>query len=145
MKAKNLKTMAIMVFALTFIILSGCASNRVNLVDSGKVLIERVDSENICISRTNVYQDGDQLEITGAVKRRRSTIFDGGHVHIAIINPQGEVLEEVRTSYSPRIIRRKGRRESYFSVRLPIKPPEGSVVRVIYHKHSTSTGRHYDS
>jgi hypothetical protein len=50
MNAKNLMTMAIVVLALTSISMVGCASNRVNLVDSGKILIERVDSENIYAS-----------------------------------------------------------------------------------------------
>jgi hypothetical protein len=112
----------------------GCAAGKVNRVEKGTASVERVHSRNIAVSRVYVYQDGDQLEIAGRVKRLRSTIANGGHVDIAIVSPEGELLEQVSTGYVPRIIRRRGSREALFTVRLPIIPPEGSRVRVAYHK-----------
>ncbi len=134
MKKTKSTILFILALAISSFVASACSTNRVNLADNRTVSLERVHSDNITVSRVYVYQDGDQLEISGRVKRRSSSIFNGGHVDIAIISPDGEILEQVSTRYYPRIIRRRGARESFFTARLTAIPPKGSIVRVAYHE-----------
>jgi hypothetical protein len=135
----------ILFFLLAYgLVASACAANRINLVERGTVTLERVNARNISVSRAYAFQDGDQLEISGNVKRLSSSISNGGHVDIAIVSPEGETLEQVSTCYIPRIIRRRGSREAFFSLRLPIIPPEGSMVRVAYHKPDKSKQSLFD-
>jgi len=137
------------VFTVLILVLTGfgtfaCASSRVNLVESGRITIERLPAEQVYISKATVHQDGPELIITGRVKRRTVSASDGGHVDIAVIHPGGKILKKISTSYVPRILRRKGTRESSFTVRLHLLPPEGSIVRVAYHQLSVSKGMEFD-
>jgi len=121
--------------------LSGCAFNRINLVDQGLVAVERVDPETTCIAKPAVYQDGDELIIRGSVKCHRFRGFSRGHIDIAIVGAEGDVLQSLNALYYPRIIPRKGGRESRFHVHIPVKPPEGTVVRLAFHKVETPTSQ----
>jgi YD repeat-containing protein len=140
-KSNILITLALVVFG---IITLGCASHRVNLVENGKIIIERVPSKNIYVSKAHVYQEENELLITGRVKRSNTSVLDGGHVDIAVVSPEGKILDKVSTSYTPRIIRRKGSRESLFSARLSMTPPEGTTVRLAYHKLGRSISEEFD-
>jgi hypothetical protein len=126
--------LALIVFASG---LAGCAFNRVNLVDEGVVRVERVDPETTCVARPAVYQDGDELLIRGSVKCHRFRGFSRGHIDIAIVSAEGEVLQSLSALYYPRIIPRKGGRESRFHVTIPLKPTAGAVVRLAFHKVET--------
>jgi hypothetical protein len=118
----------------------GCASRGLNLVGKGDVSIELVRSKEILIPGATVVQKGDELVISGKVKRRNSRLIHGGHIDIAIIGPDGETLEHVSTPHIPRIIPRKGTQSAFFTVRLPNHPDSGSIVRVAY--HSPKESRH---
>lgn len=117
--------------------LAGCAFNRVNLVDEGVVTVERVDPEKNCIARPHVSQNGDELVISGKVKCTRFRGFSRGHIDIAIVGAEGELLQSLSALYYPRIIPRKGGRESQFRVNLSLTPPNGTVVRLAFHKVET--------
>ena len=84
--------------------LSGCVLNRVNLVEEDVVAVERVDPETTCIARPAVYQDGDELIIRGSVKCHRFRGFSRGHIDIAIVSAEGEVLQSLSALYYPRVI-----------------------------------------
>lgn len=121
----------------------GCASGRVNLVDQGLVTVERIDPETSCISRPTVYQNGDELVISGKVKCTRFRGFSLGHIDIAIVSAEGGLLQSLSVLYYPRIIPRKGGRESRFQVSLPLRPPKGTVVRLAFHKTKTPSVETY--
>jgi len=122
----------------------GCAPHRVDLVERNKLLVRRIPSTNIYVSRVFVYQVGDELEISGRVKRRRDAIPTGGHVDIALVHPDGRILERVSVPYSPRIIRRRWAQESFFQVRLSPIPPEGTTIYTTYHAFRGSQGGRFD-
>ena len=108
---------------------------RVNLVENGTVTIEYMPSENIYISNAVAYQDGNEILITGVVKRHaNSSSTVDGHVHVFVLDPSGIILTQGATHYIPRIVRRKGSRESRFTIRFPIVSPKGTTIRVDYHK-----------
>lgn len=124
--------------------LSGCTFNRINLVDQGLVAVERVDLETTCISEPSVYQDGDELIIRGSVKCHRFRGFSRGHIDIAIVSAEGEVLQSLSALYYPRVIPRKVGRESRFHIDFPLKPPAGTVVRLAFHRVGTPTMETFD-
>jgi hypothetical protein len=94
----------VVTMCLVATIVSGCATSRVNLVDTGAVSVEKIPSERIYISRVSVFQEGDELLVSGFVKRRHSSGPGGGHVDIAIVGPDGGAVEKITVSYFPRFI-----------------------------------------
>jgi hypothetical protein len=129
---------------LAMIVLAGCASSKVNLVDTERVTIERMASEGgVRIENVYVYQEGNELLVSGRVKRRGTgRVIPRGHVDIAILSPEGNVIEKASTSYVPTTIRRKlSHRGSHFNARFSVVPPEGSTVRVSYHARGYSAAR----
>lgn len=120
------------------------ASNHINLLNDGAVKLERIPSKcHYYISYVNVYQNDGELVIYGHVKRRSRIGGGSGHVDIAIVSPDGKVLERISTLHKPQIIltRKMHTRKSTFEVRLPTIPPTGSKVRVAYHRDSRPNGR----
>jgi hypothetical protein len=138
MKVKGLSVFLGVSLVTTVMVLSGCATRSANLVKAGKVKLELVPSSGNYVSRVEVKQDGDELVITGTVKRRNFSGIGGGHVDVSLISPEGEILEQVSTYYTPRIISRKRgssrHRGSHFEVRLPTVPSAGSKICVGYHR-----------
>jgi hypothetical protein len=132
-KIRTIRAAGIATLCLVATIVPGCATSRVNLVDSGTVSIEKVSSEKTCISKVYVFQEGNDLIVSGNVKRRVSPGPGGGHVDVTILGPDGVSIKELETPYFPRIIPLKGARESKFSVKIPILLPEGSKVQVEHH------------
>lgn len=117
---------------LAFAFLTGCASNRVNLVDNGTVRVERVNSQRTTISKIYVYQERNALVISGRVKRNSSSaIAGGGHVDITVLDQDEQPIKNTCKSYFPRKIRRS--RTSSFSVSLPLVLSKGSTIKVVHH------------
>ncbi len=143
MKAKELRILFVLMILSVSMTGWACASNRVNLLKDGTSKLEIIPSKGYYISKVHVNQNGDELEITGRVKRRSYSGTGGGHVDITIVNPKDEVLEKLSTFYVPRMIptKRMHTRESRFEVRLPTILPTGSKVRVAYHRVSKQDRR----
>jgi len=127
---------------------SGCAINRANLAEDRTVSIERVPSAGIYFHGVYVHQEGDELVVSGEIKHRTpSVVVDGGHIDIAVTTPEGKVIEEISTVYVPGVLSRRSHRGSHFNVRLPLVPPNGSIVRVARHKfqpRESISGRDFD-
>ena len=138
MRMRNVSIFSALIFVTSWVFLTGCAPNRVNLVDNGTVSIERIPSGGIYISKVRVNQEGNEFVVTGRVKRSDHSPLCSGHVYVAIMSPEGKILEQVSTYYSPRFIPRKRDHRrlhgSRFEVRLPFIPPAGSKIRVAYHR-----------
>jgi hypothetical protein len=121
MKSKLLFT-AFVVTLSAVSIMSGCSGSRVSLVDQGIVSVEAKPSKNVGILWTDVYQDGEDIIVYGVVQRRSHTSYPlKTHVDVAILSPDGEVLQEARTPdvYVPRRIPGKGINWNRFEVRFP--------------------------
>jgi len=133
MKTNNIRFMSLLVLIFAAGILFGCAAGKVNLVEQGTVVIERVPSRNISVAEVYAYQYEDSMVIQGKVKRQYSSGYIGGHVDIAIISPKGDILEQESTFFLPRGRKQKRKREASFSVRISSPPPRGSTIRAAYH------------
>lgn len=71
MKGKKVMIkITVRLFAFLFaLLISGCASTRVNLVDNGTVILERLPTKIVSVSAAKVYQDGDRLLVTGSITK----------------------------------------------------------------------------
>jgi len=125
-------------------VISGCATNRIDLADRGVVSVETVPGKRVNILWTDVYQDGEDLVIYGVVQRHSHSSYPiKTHVDVNIFAPDGTVLQQTRTPdiYVPRRLAGKGISWKRFEVRLPTTPPRGSLVRIVSHSglHNEST------
>jgi len=116
------------------IFIPGCAKNRINLVDSGALTLEKRASGKVYIAWCDAYEDEKGIAVTGVLRRRDHVGLPiKKHVDVTILSPEGTVLDEARSPdyYIPRNI--IGRFESFqrFKVHFPSVPPQGSVIRIV--------------
>ena len=141
---------AIPVFGLFLAIFfaTDCLGEVTDLLKTNTVLLERVSSISFDVSSVGVYQEGDSIDIRGIVKKRTRVGPNlSGHVDLAIFDPDGNLLRQVSTSYSPLTVSYgtgQGSREGYFSVHLRMVPPQGAVIRVAHHSRSYSVRKTFD-
>jgi len=116
------------------IIISGCATDRVDLVDTGVLSLEQHTTGKVYIAWSDAYEDGDGFVVSGVVRRRDTVGLPiKVHVDVTILSPDGKVLDEGRSSdiYVPRRIVGRGQSLKRFSVRFGSIPAEGSKVSIV--------------
>ena len=121
---------------LTYLLigLSGCMSIKLNSVDGLNLYIERIKSNRLTFRNVRVIQSGDGVVVAGNIKRRKNSVgTSGGHIDMALLNNEGEVIQKVSTFYTPRRFSRRSLFTPSFKVRFSGMPIEASVVRVAYH------------
>jgi hypothetical protein len=139
MKMKRLGLAVGMTLGMAAMLVTGCATNRIDLVEQGIVSVETVPSKRVRILWTDIYQDGDDTVVYGVVQRRSHTSYPiRTHVDITMLSSDGKVLQEARTGdiYVARRIPNKGINWTRFRVRFPGIPVEGSKVKMVVHGHS---------
>ncbi len=125
-----LATLSILVLTI-----AGCATSRIALSKERGVTVNPIRTKNISVKTLHVYQNGNDIEISGIVKRdyffRR---LQYGHVDIAIYGPDGTIIRKITTSYTPQHSGGRRPRQSYYSVKLrQFMVPPGSVIEAAYH------------
>lgn len=70
MKKKVLSLVIAMVFGTLTIIISGCATDRVDLVDAGVLGLEQHTTGKVYIAWSDAHKDGDGFVVTGVLRRR---------------------------------------------------------------------------
>ena len=123
----------IMILSATAFSTMACSSSLVDRVQEGGIIIDTIESRHFRISRAVVYQEGENLIVSGKVKRKTTALRGSGHVDVVILGPDHSLLYEGSTLQVPAIVRRKGSRESRFTVAIPVTVREGSFVRIGYH------------
>lgn len=128
---------AILVLAAA-ITVSGCATIDFHHGSQASVLFEQTPSQDVFISDVHSYRDGDSLVVYGKVKRTPTNCCDAarGHLDIAVIGPDGSILDAVSVLYSPRNIPKVRTRSARFETRLPYTVPAGTTLRIAYHKNN---------
>ena len=53
-----------------FLVISGCATDRVDLVDAGVLNLEQHTTGKVYIAWSDAYEDGDGFVVTGVLRRR---------------------------------------------------------------------------
>jgi hypothetical protein len=139
MNKTNVSQLA-MAVGILFIVI-GCATAGKDLIDSGTLTIQRVDSKHVYLSGVSVVEKEDHIEVSGWVKKHYGWSVGDGHVDIAVLNPKGEAIEKISTDYTPGAIPRKRGRRSHFKVELPLRTLErGSSVWVGFHRTDRRPG-----
>ncbi|MHC4487811.1 MAG: hypothetical protein ACYS9C_02565 [Planctomycetota bacterium] len=136
MKKKFLTTIVILGFSLLPVPISSCATDRVDLVDTGVLSLEQHTTGNIYIIWSDAYEDGDGFVVTGVFRRRDTVGLPiKVHVDVTILSLGGKVLDEGRSSdiYIPRHIVCRGKSFKRFKVRFPNIPAEGSKASIVVH------------
>lgn len=121
------------------IALVGCSSTRVNLVDAGEISIEKGETPKVYIASPYAYNDGGMLHVSGRVHLKNNfSSYPDGHVDIAVLGPDGGLIEKASIPYSPTVVTTKPRRTVFegapFSVNLGKVPPSGGKVRITFHE-----------
>ena len=136
MEKKVLSLVIAMVFGILTIVISGCATDRVDLVDSGVLSLEQHTTGKVYIVWSDAYEDGDGFVVTGVLRRRDTVGLPiKVYVDVTILSPDGKVLDEGRSSdiYVPRHIIDRAQSLRRFRVRFPSIPAEGSKVSIVTH------------
>ena len=136
MEKKVLKLVAVMALGMLPAVISGCARDRVDLVDSGVLSIEQHTTGKVYIVWSDAYEDGDGFVVTGVLRRRDTVGLPiKVHVDVTILSPDGKMLDEGRSSdfYVPRRIVGRGQSSKRFKVRFPNIPAEGSKASIVVH------------
>jgi len=130
-------------FGLFVLLISGCAADRVDLVDSGFLTLENHATGRVYVAWSDAYEHEDGFVITGVLRRRDSVGSPiKAHVDVTVLSVEGRVVDTARSGdvYVPRRITGRGQSLKRFTVHLPNVPPRGSSVRVVSH-----TGLHDDA
>lgn len=141
MKKKALSSVTIVALGILTIIISGCATGRVNLTDAGIVTIEQHAPGKVRIAWSDAYKDDDGFIVTGVLRRHDLVGMPiKTHVNVKVFSPDGNILDEARSQdiYVPR--RRIGRGQSFqrFRVNFPTIPAEGSKISITTHTSTHS-------
>lgn len=121
-------------------VLSGCMSQRVNLVKAGVVSID-TDTEERMRLFPAVYEEDGRLIVSGTARPRWPALYILGHIDITVTGPDGTILEAQHVPYRNQA---PGRQLSAkFRAVFPMVPPAGSVIQVRHHVGAhTQTGRY---
>lgn len=126
---------------LVTILLLGCATGRVDLVETGTIQAEAVPTREVSVSRVRAYEEEGQLLVTGAVWLQGwQYASEDGQVEVTIYGPDGRIWGEKFALYHPRDILtlRLSRSAPTFTARFPGVPPPGSKVRAVFRKTDRS-------
>jgi len=139
MENKVLNLAAVMVLGMLSVIFSGCATDRVDLVDAGVLSLEQQTTGKVYIAWSDAYEDGDGFVVSGVLRRRDTVGLPiKAHVDITIQSSDGTIIDESRSSdvHVPRRIIGRGQSLQRFRVRFPSIPAEGSKVSIVTHSGS---------
>ena len=117
-------------------VISSCTTNRVDLVKSGVLTLEKQAAGKVYIAWSDAYEQAGGLRITGVLMRHDHVGMPiRAHVDATIVSPDGQILDTAcsKTVYVPRRITGRGQSLKRFNIRLPRVPPQGSSVRLVCH------------
>lgn len=113
--------------------ISGCAGNRIDLVGSNVLTIEKQSSGKVYIPWCDAYKDNDGFIVNGVLRRSDSVgLAIKTNVLVTVLSPEGTVLDEAKSSdiYVPRRAIGKYKSLNRFKIHLDEIPPRGSLVQV---------------
>ena len=116
------------------VLISGCETTRVSLVDAGAVSIKTHAPGKVHVAWSDAYTDEDGFVVTGVVRRSDSV---GPpikvNVHVTLLSPDGKILEEaVSNDISvPRQIASRVQSFERFRLRFPNIPPQGTSAQIV--------------
>lgn len=129
-------------FSVLSVVISGCTANRVDLVDTGTLSLKQHNTGKVYIAWSGAYEQGDVFVIRGVLRRRECVgAAIRAHVDVAVLSPNGTILDEARSSdiyVARRITGRSYLSFERFKICLANITDIGSSVRLVSH-----SGRDY--
>jgi hypothetical protein len=118
---------------LVVVFLVGCAGNS-DLVKAGFFKVGASSPTGIKITGTKVHNDDGTLVVSGRLMRTYRAKSYPGHVDIAIVAPDGRIVDQASVKNKLPFVGRSKRKNSSFKARFATVPPEGSTIHVIFHR-----------
>ena len=131
------RTKIILAVVATSILLSACA-RYTDLVQEGKVVLEVIPTQGavkmtgIRVAEKQAKLQVSELEVTGYVQRVGAGISQG-HIDVAILNSDNQILAMGSSRYIPSVSRQRARRRSLFKVQFSEIKQVNYHVRVAFH------------
>jgi len=92
--------------------------------------MQRFDSYHITFD-SDVVADGEELKITGSIKRTGFVTDIPDYVQVDLVAGNGELIDQQKVSYYPTgLTGLRGHRQARFSARFNTVPPRGATVRL---------------
>ncbi len=133
---KNQTIAITLVIFFAGIVLSGCSFSNMNLADNKTYTVEcEKSSDRISIRSVRIYEDDGITVVSGQVKLNKNLPQPRhGHVDIALISPEGKVIDTASVFYKPRTLTRrmrlKANKRSSFTTRFLGSLPQASIIRL---------------
>ena len=140
---KSFRTTSVLLSVASIATAIGCAS-RINLVNEGIYSIVTQDINGVKITTTEISVDNDKFKVAGKLKRTYTSKSYPGHVDVAIISPDGSVLDQVSVKNKMPFIGRSKRKNSSFRVEFSQIPPEGATIKISFHGKTSSGSEEFD-
>ena len=121
----------------------GCAGSA-NLAKTGFYNVEATSPAGIRVIDTKVYRDKGTLIVTGRLLRTYTSKSYPGHVDIAIIAPDGGIIDKTSVKNKLPFIGRSKRKNSSFKAKFAAIPPEGYTIHVSFHRKGSSATGQFD-
>ena len=119
----------------------GCTADRVDLVDTGLLALEKQAIGKVYIAWSNAYKRDDGFMETGVLRGREHLGLPiKAHVDVTVLSTASQAINTARSSdiYVPRKVTGKHSPFKRFTVYFPTLPPQGTRVVVEAHTGSHS-------
>lgn len=142
MSNKISKTVLLVILLVSFGQMIGC-SGKLNMIKNGHYSVEELDSDAVDISETEMYIENEAFIVYGQLRRIQLSSFLAGHVDVFILDSQGNHFDQVSVTHRLPFISYR-RKNSSFKAHFQGIPPEGSTIRVGFHKEEFEKYEQYD-
>jgi hypothetical protein len=120
-----------------------CASSTGNLVRDRRLTICTESPKYTTLWVSGVYQNGEEIEISGRVWRHplSPSVSYTGHVDVDIVGSDGRFVAKNDVRCNPRNIKKGSGKSSRFSARVMGRVDQGGVIRLTFHRgeHGSDT------
>jgi hypothetical protein len=111
--------------------LHGCASDGSRIV-ADQLRIDKISSGQVSIGPVYARKTDGGMDVAGKVKLKRAMMGDPPyHMGVTIIDPEGKLLYSAYTHYYRYGKPTKESDTFKFSLTIPLKPPKGSIIRLV--------------
>jgi len=111
--------------------------------DENKPTIEIVKPPSSAwrFSRVKTYANNEGVRVKGRMTASRSFGLPKGHIDIAAYKPNGQLITETTTTYSPRLLTNSVKRKGgvRFSTTVAKELPPNSTIKVAFHSQKLPT------
>lgn len=102
-------------------------------IPSNRLNIQIAPSKYLKISIDNIKEEKGITTISGRIRRRFGTFPFWGHIDLAVVGPNREVLHQAGTLYHPSRLSRHRALSSQFTARIPSSHIKDLTLYVAYH------------